>query len=153
MISVSQTVHDYWANSTAFRGSGWREAELGSTADAASVLRAVMAAMTGHGYPRADLFAVHLALEEALVNALEHGNCRDPEKRVYFRYCVDGDKVVSEVEDEGCGFDPESVPDPSLPENLTNPRGRGLKLIRHYMTCVQFNDRGNLIRMGRSRSA
>src|SRR5690349_7157022 len=69
------------------------------------------------GYPRKDLFAVKLALEEATVNAFRHGNQGDPAKVVRVRYIVTLAEVFAEVEDEGPGFDPNRVADPLVPGN------------------------------------
>jgi serine/threonine-protein kinase RsbW len=96
-----------------------------------------------------DVFAVHLALEEAFINALKHGNKMDTGKQVQIEYLVGPDRVEILVTDEGDGFDPESVPDPRCGENLYRANGRGLFLIRAYMDEVEFNERGNQVRMTR----
>jgi len=92
-------------------------------------------------------FAIRLALEEALANALRHGNGEDPEKSIIVRYDVDEDRVLIEVEDEGDGFDPDAVPDPTEDENIEIPAGRGIMLMRAYMTSVSFNTAGNRVVM------
>jgi serine/threonine-protein kinase RsbW len=84
-----------------------------------------------------------LSLEEALVNALRHGHGLDPTKVVRVRYHVAADVVLAEVEDEGPGFDPRAVPDPLKDENLERPSGRGILLMRRYMTSVEHKGRGN----------
>jgi serine/threonine-protein kinase RsbW len=117
-----------------------------------AVIEAILGEMAGAGYPRKDLFAVRLALEEALVNAVKHGNRGNPEKEVHVRYGVTEGHVVVEVEDEGSGFDPLAVPDPLADENLDRPCGRGLLLIRTYMTWVRYSPRGNCVTMGKGRS-
>src|SRR5262249_43293465 len=88
---------------------------------------------------------LRLALEEAIVNAVKHGNGYDPAKRVQVRYSVSAERVLAEVEDQGTGFDPARVPDPTAPENLERSCGRGLFLIRAYVTWVRYNERGNCI--------
>jgi serine/threonine-protein kinase RsbW len=90
---------------------------------------------------------VRLALEEALVNAIKHGNGLDPSKSVRVHCDIQTDRVYVEIEDEGPGFAPEDVPDPTLDENIERPSGRGLMLIRSFMNRVDFNDRGNCIRI------
>jgi serine/threonine-protein kinase RsbW len=105
-----------------------------------------------HGYSCGDLFAVKLALQEAAINAFRHGNRSDPGKRIVLRCLVTPAEVLLEVEDEGAGFDPEAVPDPLLPENLDRPNGRGLFLMRVYMTWVSFNREGNRVTLARQRS-
>jgi serine/threonine-protein kinase RsbW len=62
------------------------------------------------------------------------------------------ESVLVEVEDEGDGFNPESVPDPRDPENLERPSGRGLLLMRHYLTEVRYHGRGNRVTLCKRRS-
>jgi len=104
------------------------------------------------GYPDADLFAVRLALEEAVMNAIKHGHNGDTSREVPVRYDVTPEQVVIEVEDEGPGFDPDQVLDPRSPEALERPCGRGLYLMRCFMNSVQYNDRGNTVTMCKQRS-
>lgn len=123
------------------------------TADEAiRVQEHVVASMQAQGFPQADVFSVRLALEEALTNALEHGNRRDPTKQVRLAYRVDPERVVLEVEDQGSGFCPEQVSDPTLPENVTEPNGRGLFFIRRYMCSIEYNETGNRLTMLKRRS-
>jgi serine/threonine-protein kinase RsbW len=116
------------------------------------VLNTVGAAMAAQGYPERDIFAVRLALEEALVNALKHGNGGDPALVVRVRCSVGPRGLVAAVRDQGKGFDPDRVPDPLAPENQDRPCGRGLLLMRHYMTRVRFNRRGNGVILCKRRS-
>jgi len=96
-----------------------------------------------------DLFSVKLALEEALVNAMKHGNQLDRSKNVRVSYFIQDDTFYIRIMDEGEGFDPDDVPDPTLEENLERACGRGLMLMRHYMNEVRFLDRGNIVVMCR----
>jgi len=100
-----------------------------------------------------DLFGVKLALEEALVNAIKHGNGMDPEKVVRVRCTVNSTMVEIDIEDEGEGFDPGDVPDPTDDDNLDKPSGRGLMLMRAFMTRVDYNSRGNRVVMAKNRTA
>jgi serine/threonine-protein kinase RsbW len=104
------------------------------------------------GYTQEDMFAVHLALEEAFLNAVRHGNKMDPTKKVVLEYVIDEEKAEIRMTDEGQGFDPRSIPDPRVGENLYRPEGRGLLLIHAYMDVVEHNARGNGLRMVRYRS-
>ncbi len=90
-----------------------------------------------------DIFSIKLALEEALVNAIKHGNQMDRTKKVRIAYQLHADRFEVQITDDGSGFDPGDVPDPTAFENLERPCGRGLMLMRHYMTEVVFNERGN----------
>src|SRR5262249_12635593 len=108
-----------------------------STADALAALEALIAQMGALGYSRRDVFGMRLSLEEALVNAIKHGHGNDPSKTVRLRCVASEQEVVAEVEDEGPGFDHRLVVDPRLPEYRERPCGRGLMLMRHYLTSVE----------------
>jgi len=100
-----------------------------------------------HHFDDRDIFSIRLALEEALVNAIKHGNQMDRTKKVHISYQLHPDRFDVQISDDGGGFDPGDVPDPTAFENLERPCGRGLMLMRHYMTEVTFNDRGNGVNM------
>ena len=96
-----------------------------------------------------EIFSIKLALEEALVNAIKHGNQMDRAKKVHIAYRVAADRFDIHITDEGPGFDPADVPDPTAVENLERPCGRGICLMRAYMTEVDFQGRGNAVRMSK----
>jgi serine/threonine-protein kinase RsbW len=96
-----------------------------------------------------DIFSIKLALEEALINAIKHGNQMDRTKKVRVSYQLQHDRFDVFIADEGTGFDPTDVPDPTAIENLERPCGRGLMLMRHYMTEVDFGPRGNTVKMSK----
>jgi len=152
MISTPQPSCPQDANSSTPRPEEWQGCALRRTDEVTGAIEAVVAAMSAAGFPNKDLFAVRLALEEALVNALKHGNQHDSTKQAWLRFHVTIERVLVEVEDEGTGFDPAEVPDPLEPENLERSCGRGLLLIRTYMSSVRHNQRGNCITMCRQRS-
>lgn len=80
-----------------------------------------------------------MALREALANAIKHGNKLNPDKRVFVElWLEEGRELRIQVEDEGEGFDPESLPDPRSGENLLKESGRGVFFIRHFMDEVRF---------------
>jgi len=108
---------------------------------------AILPVLENEGYGERAIFAVKLALEEAVINAIKHGNELDDTKRVIISFAIDQDRAVISVADEGEGFDPSEVPDPTDPERLLATSGRGLALIRAYMDEVRFNDKGNEITM------
>jgi len=99
------------------------------------------------GYSKASRFAIRLAFEEAVTNAFHHGHAERPGEVIRVECTVTPESVWIAVEDQGPGFRPEEVPDPTLDENLSLPSGRGLMLIRTYMTEVRHNDRGNRVEM------
>ncbi len=92
-------------------------------------------------------FNVRVALTEALSNAILYGNAQDPSKHVAVRVAFGPDRIEAEVTDEGPGFDPTIVPDPTLPERLEQEDGRGLFLIRKVMDEVRYNAKGNSVWM------
>lgn len=96
-------------------------------------------------YPMRDVFSVRLALEEALVNAIKHGNGMDPEKKVKIACRITTDRVWVRIEDEGPGFDLDALPDPTLEENLDKPSGRGILLMREFMTRVEYAENGSCV--------
>ncbi len=96
-----------------------------------------------------DIFSIKLALEEALVNAIKHGNQMNHLKKIHVAYQLFPDHFDIQITDDGPGFDPSDVPDPTAFENLERPCGRGLMLMRHYMNEVAYNDLGNTVTMSK----
>lgn len=90
---------------------------------------------------------LRVGVAEALANAMLYGNRRDPSKHVKLEAWFDQDQIRIRVTDEGGGFDPGVLPDPTLPDNRTRTCGRGVFLIHQLMDRVEFNDRGNSIEM------
>lgn len=100
------------------------------------------------GYARGAQFALRLALEEAIINAFRHGHRSLPAQTpVRVEYSIGPERIHIAVQDEGPGFAPGAVPDPTLDENLENPGGRGLVLMRAYMTRIWHNAAGNRVEM------
>jgi serine/threonine-protein kinase RsbW len=123
----------------------WRFDKVGSASEKERVIEKVMAAMRGANFPDKEIQRIRLALDEAIVNANKHGNRGDWARSVAVRYHVNPREILAQVEDEGAGFDPEKVPDPLAVENLERDSGRGLYLMRTYMTSVCHNSRGNCV--------
>ena len=98
-------------------------------------------------FSEVDCFAIKLALEEALANAIKHGNRYDESKKLHISWERDEKSVTMTIMDEGSGFSPSQIPDPTTDENRERPYGRGLMLIKAYMDKVQFNDAGTSITM------
>jgi serine/threonine-protein kinase RsbW len=125
----------------------WHGERLRSPGELGQILDKIHLAMAGYRYSQEEIFAVCLALEEAVVNAFKHGHRGKPEKKVLVKYRVGPEDALLVVKDRGPGFDPAMVPDPLAPENLERPTGRGLFLMRTYMTWVRHNARGNCVAM------
>jgi serine/threonine-protein kinase RsbW len=98
-------------------------------------------------YSEDDLFAIHLAMEESIVNAVKHGNKRDPAKDVVIEYDLTPERIDLWVTDQGKGFDFEHLADPRSGENIYKTNGRGVLLIRSYMDVAEYNQAGNSIHM------
>jgi serine/threonine-protein kinase RsbW len=99
------------------------------------------------GFNEQTRFAIKLALEEELINAIKHGNRFDPRKEVHVEATITPEEALIIVEDEGPGFDRSSVPDPTLRENVEKCSGRGILLIEAYMNQVQWTNGGRCLRM------
>lgn len=113
--------------------------------DAHNAQEAIMQAVRGSGVLAEAAFGIRLALDEALSNAVRHGNGADPCKKVTIAYIVSDDTVEISISDQGEGFKPGDVPDPTLAENLERPHGRGIMLMKAYMSAVRFNGEGNRV--------
>jgi serine/threonine-protein kinase RsbW len=99
-----------------------------------------------YGGSRLDL-NFRVGVTEALANAILYGNKGDPSKKITVDVSLDRTRVALRVVDEGNGFDARNVPDPTLPANLRSSKGRGIFLLRKLMDEVEFNERGNEVRM------
>jgi serine/threonine-protein kinase RsbW len=88
-----------------------------------------------------------IALTEAVSNAIIHGNKCDVNKKVNIDTLSYSDKVCLRVEDEGNGFDPQNLPDPTAPENLMTPGGRGVFLMQHLADSVSFLENGRVVQL------
>jgi serine/threonine-protein kinase RsbW len=121
-------------------------------ADARRVQDEIEDALKANQFSEKEIFGIRLALEEALVNAIKHGNNLDKSKKVHISYGVVPERFDIRIRDEGPGFDPQDVPDPTAFENLERPCGRGLMLMRHYMNKVTFGPNGNAVLMSKLRN-
>jgi serine/threonine-protein kinase RsbW len=115
------------------------------------IFRQIVPSLQANNFTEDDIFAVHLAIEEAFINAIKHGNKLESSKAVKIDYSVESDKVEICITDEGEGFDPEVIPDPRYGDNLYKPAGRGMLLMRSFMDVVEYNKQGNSVRMIRYR--
>ena len=113
---------------------------------------ALMPEVAAAGYSGDSQFAIRLALDEALANAMFHGNGGDPTKNVLVEYEVNNESVYIKIQDEGHGFNPKIIPDPTLEENLCKPNGRGIMLMKAYMSKVSFDDMGRCVTLIKNRN-
>lgn len=121
------------------------------TTEAKRILESILARLEGENWFPHDIFGVHLALEEALVNAVKHGNRMDEAKSVHVEVKLSPDRLYVRIRDEGPGFKMEEVPDCTEDENLEKASGRGIMLMRNFMSFVEYNDVGNMVTMEKNR--
>lgn len=113
------------------------------------VLEQIMDAVARHRFTENATFAIKLALDEAMINAIKHGNKLRPDKRVTIEATVSDELADIVIHDQGEGFTRDAVPDPTLDENLEKAGGRGILLIEAYMTSAHWSDRGRRLHMVR----
>ena len=106
------------------------ESNLANVERAEEAARSVAAKM---GFDEEGEFHVEMAVHEAVINAIHHGNKEDPSKKVHIRFLVFEDRLEIHVRDEGQGFDPATLPDPLARENILSDSGRGIFLVRKFM--------------------
>lgn len=100
-----------------------------------------------------DTFGIHMAMEEAVLNAIRHGNQCDPEKLVRVEMEISHERFYSRITDQGDGFDPAAIPDPTLEENLEKTSGRGVMLMNSFVDKVVYNDVGNSVELKKTRTS
>jgi serine/threonine-protein kinase RsbW len=123
-----------------------------STTEGQKVQERIVTRLEEIAFPPRGIFGVRLALEEALVNAIKHGNGLDPTKKVRVGCQISQEKVRIVIEDEGTGFRLSDVPDPTEDENLEKPCGRGIMLMRAFLSLVEYNERGNRVTLEKNRN-
>ena len=111
------------------------------------VQQRVLDAAEANGFRDPTLFAIRLALEEAISNAFRHGHKDIGDAPVKVEWTVSPGSIEMVIEDSGPGFDPDAIPDPTEDEHIEKPAGRGVHLIRSFMTDVTYEGKGNRVRM------
>jgi serine/threonine-protein kinase RsbW len=115
--------------------------------DAREVQRLIREEVEHAGFDDDSQFAIKLALEESLINAIKHGNKLDQKKHVHVEWKVTPQVAEIIIEDEGPGFNRDSVPNPTEESNLEKLTGRGLLLIEAYMDNVEYSKGGRRVRL------
>lgn len=110
-----------------------------------SIVERIMEEVGQAGFSTRDQFGIRLSVDEAVTNAIKHGNRLSPDKKVRIDFKRSDAGVRIEIEDEGDGFRPEDVPDCTADENLDCPTGRGLMLMREFMTRIEYSEKGNKV--------
>ena len=98
-----------------------------------------------------EVFGIHLAMEEAVVNAIKHGNRHAVDKSVFVNCEISAERLFIRIRDEGPGFNPEAVPDCTDVDRLEVPSGRGIMLMRAFMNRVEYSASGNAVEMEKLR--
>jgi serine/threonine-protein kinase RsbW len=99
-----------------------------------------------------DTFGIHMAMEEAIMNAIHHGNRCANNKQVHILIEISSHRFYSRITDEGCGFDPSQLPDPTDEENLEKSSGRGVMLMKSFVDEVIYNEIGNSVELKKKKS-
>ncbi|MDR1479164.1 MAG: ATP-binding protein [Planctomycetaceae bacterium] len=132
-----------WSNTCSFASD---------MATAHKLIDQVMDQLEATEWSSKEKFAINMALEEALVNAIQHGNDSDPNKQVHFACNLNDNLIAVRIEDEGPGFDPDEVPDPTDEEHIMIAHGRGVLLIKNFVTRAEWNEKGNIIEFEKERA-
>lgn len=124
-----------------------------STDEGHAIIEQLLRALDEAGWEGSDLFHVQMAAEEAMVNAVTHGNKKNSALVVELEFKVSPAQVFLRVKDQGEGFCPDEVPDPTDDDHLEVVHGRGVFLIQKMMTEVRYNDCGNEVTMIKQRES
>lgn len=135
------------------QASAWssRHTIPSDTAIGSALIAGLLEAMLEREWPSVELFHVQLAYEEAVVNAILHGNDESPDKTVEIEFLCETDRVKIRITDQGHGFVPSDVPDPRTGERLEAAGGRGLLLMTEVMSEVKYNASGNEVTLTKYR--
>ena len=118
----------------------------GQTSEKNRVIQEVIAALEGdESFSREEKFSLRLCLDEAIQNAISHGNGDDLSKKVQFSIYSTGDRWELIVRDEGDGFQPEKVHDPREKGGLEQEGGRGILILLEYMDGIKYYDGGRTL--------
>ncbi len=129
------------------------ELELPSSTRLVYVVDAVISEiLRDMGFDEETSEQINLAVIEAAMNAIKHGNNEDLEKKTHFQFILNQEELTIVIEDEGNGFDRENVADPLSPANLLKSSGRGIFLMEACMDSVTFESSGRVVRMVKTKS-
>lgn len=117
----------------------------------AKLMQSLVDALEDFGWAEREVFGIRMAMEETIVNAIRHGNQCSPDKSVELRITVTDQEFSATVTDQGDGFDPDEIPDPTHDENLERSSGRGLVLIQNYADEVTYNKAGNSVTLKKTK--
>lgn len=127
----------------------YRELVVPSKIDKIPSIRAILTEILEH-FDFSHVYEITISFEEALVNAIRHGNDFDPSKSVHISISVSDDNITISLLDEGSGFDYHNLPEHDSPDGVTSLTGRGILLMRSYMDA-EFSENGRRVTLNRSR--
>lgn len=110
---------------------------------AVELIRTALDQLEAYKWSDKQVFGIHVALEEALMNAIKHGNQGDESKLVAIEFELTESQFQAQITDEGNGFTMSNIPDPTQDDNLELPTGRGMAMIRNFVDEVKYNEKGN----------
>lgn len=113
----------------------------------AVIERAIDEICAEHGINEEHYGNILIAITEGVNNAITHGNRENPDAQVVVEFETSNGTLLCRITDEGPGFDYENVPDPTSPENIEKPNGRGVFLMRHLSDGIQFEDNGAVVEL------
>lgn len=141
------------SNQADANGAWYFDRKIESLPDNCSkIIETVLSKLDLYQWSNRDTFGIHMAIEEAVMNAIRHGNQCDPEKVVHVEIEICDRRFFSRVTDQGTGFDPADIPDPTLEENLEKTSGRGVMLMNSFVDRVTYNEIGNSVELEKAKT-
>ncbi|MFZ0282284.1 MAG: ATP-binding protein [Bacteroidales bacterium] len=126
----------------------YKRLKIGSVMSNLRIIENAIDEITGAAGINQDNYGkILVATLEAVNNAITHGNKADPQKMVDVEISFEKDEMIITVTDEGPGFNPASIPDPTMPENIEELSGRGVFLMKKLADSISFNEKGNSVIM------
>ncbi|MCI0491235.1 MAG: ATP-binding protein [Blastocatellia bacterium] len=133
------------------------ELSIDSKLEFVDMVGSVTKSMTAKlGFSEDDASWIELAVHEAVINAITHGNRSADDKQVDVRFVIEQNVLTIYVRDRGEGFDPSALPDPLDPNNLLNPNGRGIFYMRTFMDEVEYSihpEGGSIVRLTKQKQS
>ncbi len=117
-----------------------------------ATIRTLLERLESNQWSEKNVFGIHLAMEEAVMNAIKHGNQGDSTKQIHVVLTLSENEFYAKITDEGTGFNPLDVPNPTTDENLERFSGRGLMLMRNFVDRVVYNKQGNSVELFKTKS-
>lgn len=116
------------------------------------IIKILLDQLEASDWTRKDVFGIHMSMEEAILNAIRHGNQCSADKKVHVLIEISADRFYAKITDEGGGFDPSKVPDPTLEENLGRTSGRGVVLMKNFVDEIAYNEKGNSVELKKAKT-